>query len=145
MWVTKLLISPVKKRIFCPKTTKFSPKLAFLAIAGSFGALSSGWLVVEARAVTRKTPTYFITTGVPAVLKKNTAIIVHVGREVLHKGPAECANHGNWFTFSENQLWPISLGDQEKFRSMVKVANLRLHTQFFVPLNIENIPSQITN
>ena len=30
MWVTKLLISPVKKRIFCPKTTKFGPKLAFL-------------------------------------------------------------------------------------------------------------------
>ena len=27
MWVTKLLISPVK--IFCPKTTKFGPKLAF--------------------------------------------------------------------------------------------------------------------
>ena len=25
IWVTKLLISPVKKRIFCPKTTKFSP------------------------------------------------------------------------------------------------------------------------
>ena len=30
MWVTKLLISQVKKRIFCPKTTKFGPKLAFL-------------------------------------------------------------------------------------------------------------------
>ena len=30
MWVTKLLISPVKKKIFCPKTTKFGPKLAFL-------------------------------------------------------------------------------------------------------------------
>ena len=29
MWVTKLLISEVKKRIFCPKTTKFGPKLAF--------------------------------------------------------------------------------------------------------------------
>ena len=49
MWVTKLLISPVKKRIFCPKTTKFSPKLAFLSIAGSFGALLVGWLVVVAR------------------------------------------------------------------------------------------------
>ena len=32
MWVTKLLISPVKKRIFCPKTTKFGPKLAYLVI-----------------------------------------------------------------------------------------------------------------
>ena len=49
MWVTKLLISPVKNRIFCSKTTKFSPKLAFLSIAGSFGALLVGWLVVVAR------------------------------------------------------------------------------------------------
>ena len=29
MWVPKLLLSPVKIRIFCPKTTKFGPKLAF--------------------------------------------------------------------------------------------------------------------
>ena len=36
MWVTKLLISPVKIRIFCPRTTKFGPKLAFLpGLAGS--------------------------------------------------------------------------------------------------------------
>ena len=49
-----------KKRIFCPKTTKFSPNLAFLSIAGSFGALLVGWLVVVARAVSRKTPIYFI-------------------------------------------------------------------------------------
>ena len=34
MWVPKLLISPVKKRIFCPKTTKFGPKLAFLVNLG---------------------------------------------------------------------------------------------------------------
>ena len=34
MWVTKLLISPVKKRIFCPKTNKFGPKLAFLVNLG---------------------------------------------------------------------------------------------------------------
>ena len=34
MWVTKLLISPVKKRIFCPKLTKFGPKLAFLVNLG---------------------------------------------------------------------------------------------------------------
>ena len=49
-----------KKRIFCLKTTKFSPKLAFLSIADSFGALLVGWLVVVARAVSRKTPIYFI-------------------------------------------------------------------------------------
>ena len=60
MWVTKLLISPVKKRIFCPKTTKFGPKLEFLSIAGSLGALLVGWLGVVARAVSRKTPIYFI-------------------------------------------------------------------------------------
>ena len=44
----------------CPKKTKFGPKLAFLSIAGSFGALLVGWLVVLARAVSRKTPIYFI-------------------------------------------------------------------------------------
>ena len=49
-----------KKRIFCPKTTKFSLKLAFLSIAGSFGALLVGWLGVVARAVSRKTPIYCI-------------------------------------------------------------------------------------
>ena len=38
-----------KKRIFCPETTKFGPNLAFLTIAGSFGALLLGWLVVVAR------------------------------------------------------------------------------------------------
>ena len=62
MWVTKLLISLLKNRIFCPKTNKFSPNLAFLSIAGSFGALLVGWLVVVARAVSRKTPIYF--TGI---------------------------------------------------------------------------------
>ena len=49
MWVTKLLVSPVKKRTFCPKTTGFCLKLAFLFIAGSFGALLVGWLFVVAR------------------------------------------------------------------------------------------------
>ena len=33
-WVTKLLIFPVEIRIFCPKTTKFGPKLAFLVNLG---------------------------------------------------------------------------------------------------------------
>ena len=50
MWVTKLLISPGKKRIFCPKTTKigifgqFGP-----GHAGLFGALLGVWLGVVAR------------------------------------------------------------------------------------------------
>ena len=34
MWVTKLLIFPVEIRIFCPKTTKFGPKLTFLVNLG---------------------------------------------------------------------------------------------------------------
>ena len=61
MWGTKLLISPVKIRIFCPKPTKFSPKWAFwvrrcrliwclVGLVGGCGA----------RAVSRKTPIYFI-------------------------------------------------------------------------------------
>ena len=65
MWVTKLLISPVKKRIFCPKTTKFGPNWHFWSIwarpcrliqcpvGGSVGGCG-------ARAVSRKTPIYFI-------------------------------------------------------------------------------------
>ena len=60
MWVPKLLISPVIIRIFCPKPTKFGPNLAFLSIAGSFGALLVGWLVFVARAASRKTPIYFM-------------------------------------------------------------------------------------
>ena len=56
----KLLISRVKIRIFCPKTSKFGPILAFLSIADLFGALLVGWLVVVARAVSRKTPIYFM-------------------------------------------------------------------------------------
>ena len=42
MWVPKLLLPPVKSRIFCSKTAKFGPKYAFYAHIGpanSFGAL----------------------------------------------------------------------------------------------------------
>ena len=50
MWVKKHLISPVKIRIFCPKTTKFGIFVHFgPGLAGSFGALLVGWLVVVAR------------------------------------------------------------------------------------------------
>ena len=56
-----------KKKDFLPKNDQFSPKLAFSSIAGSFGALLVGWLVVVERAVSRKTPIYFIIlTGVKA-------------------------------------------------------------------------------
>ena len=63
MWVTKLLIFPAEIKIFCPKMTKFGPKLAFLVsqalqaysmhCCGSVGGCG-------ARAVSRKTPIYFI-------------------------------------------------------------------------------------
>ena len=59
MWVTKLLISPVKIRIFCPKKSKFGPKMAFLFILGQAlpAHLVGG---CGARAVSRMTPIYFI-------------------------------------------------------------------------------------
>ena len=47
MWVTKLLIFPVKIRIFCQRTTKFGPKLALLFILGQAlpAHLVSSWWV----------------------------------------------------------------------------------------------------
>ena len=59
MWVTKLLISQVKNRIFCPKNSKFRPKMAFLFI---FGHALLAHLVggCGARAVSRKTTINFI-------------------------------------------------------------------------------------
>ena len=54
MWVTKLLISPVKKRIFCPKNDQIGPKIGIFGQfgpghAGFFGPLLVGRLVVGAR------------------------------------------------------------------------------------------------
>ena len=54
MWVTKLLISPVKKRIFCPKNDQIGPKIGIFGQfgpghAGFFSALLVGRLVVVAR------------------------------------------------------------------------------------------------
>ena len=34
MWAPKLLLSPVKIRILCLKTTQICPKIAFLVILG---------------------------------------------------------------------------------------------------------------
>ena len=53
MWVTKLLISPLKKKDFLPKNDKIWPKIGIFVhfgpgLAGSFGALFVGWLVVVA-------------------------------------------------------------------------------------------------
>ena len=65
MWVTKLLISSVKIRIFCPKKSKFGPKMAFLFILGQalLAHLVGG---CGAGAVSRKTPIYFIQPEGPA-------------------------------------------------------------------------------
>ena len=61
MWVTKLMISQVKKRIFCPKTTKFGPKLAFLVDLGqamqaySVPCLWVGWWLWHAGCISQDT------------------------------------------------------------------------------------------
>ena len=65
MWVTKLLIFPVEIRIFCPKMTKFGPKLAFLVNLGqamqAYSMPCCGMVGgCGARAVSRKTPIYFM-------------------------------------------------------------------------------------
>ena len=64
MWVTKLLITPEKKE-FLPKNNQIWPKFGIFGQfgpghAGLFSALLVGRLVVVARAVSRKTPIYFI-------------------------------------------------------------------------------------
>ena len=67
MWVAKLMISKVKKRIFCPKTTKFGPNWHFWSIwARPCRLYSMPWCGsvggYGARAVSRKTPIYFMIT-----------------------------------------------------------------------------------
>ena len=57
-FLRKLLISPVKNRIFLPKNDQIWPKIGIfvhfgLGLAGSFGGLVGG---CGARAVSRKTP-----------------------------------------------------------------------------------------
>ena len=53
MWVPKLLLSPVKNRIF-PQNDQVSPEIGIFGhfwpcLANSFGALLVGWFVVVAR------------------------------------------------------------------------------------------------
>ena len=67
-WVFRYLgnktfdFSSKKKGFFAQKRPNLVQNWLFLSIAGSFGALLVGWLVVLARAVSRKTPIYFIVT-----------------------------------------------------------------------------------
>ena len=67
MWETKLLISPVKIRIFCTKKSKFGPKMAFLLILGQAlpAHLVGG---CNARAVSRKTPIFFIIINITIII-----------------------------------------------------------------------------
>ena len=74
MWVTKHLISPVKKKGFLPKNDQIWPKIG---IFGHFGARPCwfiwcpvGGLVggCGARAVSRKTPIYFIFLNTIAIV-----------------------------------------------------------------------------
>ena len=62
MWVTKLLISPVKKRIFCPKTTKFGIFGQFgPGHAGLFNALLwVGWWLWRAGCISQDTYLLYI-------------------------------------------------------------------------------------
>ena len=61
MWVTKLWISPVKKKIFCPKTSKFCLNLAFLVNLGQAMQVYSvpcwliGWWLWRAGCISQDT------------------------------------------------------------------------------------------
>ena len=61
MWSTKLLISPIIIRIFCPKTTKFGPNLSFLVNLGQAMQAYSvpcwwvGWLLWRAGCISQDT------------------------------------------------------------------------------------------
>ena len=57
MWVTKLLISPVKKRIFAQKRPNLAQNWHFWSIWCPVGESVGG---CGARAVSRKTPIYFM-------------------------------------------------------------------------------------
>ena len=80
MWVTKLLISPVKIKIFCPKKSKFGLKMAFLFILGQAlpAHLVGG---CGARAVSRKTPIYFMFQNKEATAE---TVFADVLLEILH-------------------------------------------------------------
>ena len=77
MWVTKLLISPVKKRIFCPKTTKFGPKLAFLVNLGQAMQAYSvpcwwvGWWLWRAGCISQDTYLLYVGTKTFTYSHKN--------------------------------------------------------------------------
>ena len=85
MWVTKLMISQVKKKDFLPQNDQIWPKIGIFGQfgpghAGLYGALLVGRLVVgPARAVSRKTPIYFI------ILPKRPTIMSNIGFALILK------------------------------------------------------------
>ena len=87
MWVTKLLISPVKKRIFCPKTTKFGPKLAFLVNLGQAMQAYSvpcwwvGWWLWRAGCISQDTYLLYLNQG--------RVIDAHLLRTIINWFPLE--------------------------------------------------------
>ena len=62
MWVTKRLISPVKIKIFCPKTTKIGIFVHFgPGLTGLFGALLVDWWLWRAGCISQDTYLLYLT------------------------------------------------------------------------------------
>ena len=117
MWVTKLLISPVKKRIFCPKSTKFGPKMAFLFILGQALPAHLVHLVggCGARAVPRNTPIYFITMCVNMFNIHSFKCSIHSTRSNIPAMILICSiDTFNKFNICANSLYWISIVHQQK-------------------------------
>ena len=85
MWVTKLLISPVKKRDLLPKNDQIWPKIVIFArpcrliwcpVGGSVGGYG-------ARAVSRKTPIYFMYTSMLIMLAMTVMLMI---KDTLPRG-----------------------------------------------------------
>ena len=115
MWVTKLLIFPVEIRIFCPKTTKFGPKLAFLVnlgqamqaysmpCCGSVGGCG-------AQAVYRKTPIYFI--------KLIASTTIFINRELITSKEEQLMYQHAWVTRIPTTETHLRLGSSPEIRSV---------------------------
>merc|ERR1711978_254686 len=66
MWVTKLLISPVKNRIFCPKTTKLTKNASFgpnLVVFGQKILFFTGEIKSFVTYITENPPRHFVHIG----------------------------------------------------------------------------------
>ena len=126
MWVTKLLISPVKKRIFCPKTTKFGPKLAFLVNLGQAMQAYSvpcwwvGWWLWRAGCISQDTYLlYNITISFPSSSVTESWVAVNdIGRVRLQSGSSQKSES------SVSDLLTLFL-NYEKFKCTICVLRVR--------------------